>query len=414
MIGTLRVSRRPRPAPPFAWQELLPTPGGAWPTVNMTAAYYNGKTYFGYCAPSGEIHVASYDHTSYAVTISPAIITGFASDTHNGPSVLVRSSDHKIVIAVGSHTTGIMYRAISTNAEDVSAWGSATNINSSLGATYVSYANLFQLSGESGKIYLFYRDNSTGAVVDAKLVFSTSTDGGATWAAQTTLYTPPSGRAPYWSIDSDSVSRIDFAVTDGAVINNTVANLYHFYYTGGAYFKSDGTLITAGLPLAASNMTQIYDGVTNGVMSTFIGIACDGPTVAFLAANVGGYATSPFNLWYAKYSSGWSPHNFDNTNYNGFQGGITVDRSDVSRVFGGKYDSNLSQIMLYATSDGGTTWTSGQLTDDTDQINNAPISPRDADPGLRAIWIHGPQAPYTTVGPASFTVDVRGYPNPHA
>ncbi len=412
MIGTLRVSQHPTLGPPLPWRALIPMPGGAWPSITMSSAYYNGNTYIGYGDPAGNMRVASYNHATHAVTISPPIVSGLDSDTHNAPSVLVRQSDHKIVIAIGVHATGIMLVAISTNAEDVSAWGSATNINSSIaGLGYYNYANLFQLSGESGKIYLFYRGNTTGAVANGHLAFSTSTDGGATWAAQTDVYVPPSGKAGYWSIDSDSTNRIDFAVTSGTVFDDTSGDLYHFYYTGGSYYKSDGTLITAGRPYGASNLTQIYDGTTNGFMSNSIEISCDGPTVSFTAANTGGYVAFPINLWYSRYSAGWTPHNFADTNFAGFDGGVTLDRSDTSNVFAGRYDAVQAQMWLYTTSDGGTTWTSQQLTDDTDQINNAPVSPRDADAGLTGIWVHGPQAPYTTVAAVSFTVDIRGYPN---
>lgn len=385
-------------------------PGGGWPGNQINASYYNGVTYFGYIDTRGALRVSSYDHTTHDVATSPGIVTGLTADIHSAPSVLVRSSDHKILIAVAPHATAHMYVAVSTNAEDVSAWGSATDINSTLGGTQYTYANLFQLSGESGKIYLFFRDAQDTAATNV-LCYSTSTDAGSTWAAQTALYKTASALS-YWVIDSDSTDRIDIATDDGTAVEGDAASLYHFYYSSSAFRTSDGTAITGTKPYGVSSLTKVYDS-TNGAVRVPTSVASGStPCVVFAAANATDWATNPEVYWYAKYSSGsWDANEITDCgadpNDNLFESGVTIDQTDSSRVFLGKVADGQYQMFAYTTSDGGTTWTSSQLTSDADQPNWHPVSVRDADAGLTCLWSYGPAQPN-----GAFCCQIRGYPNP--
>lgn len=405
----LRVPHVPQrnPLPDF---KLLDVPGGGWVEINISATYYSGITYFGYINPSGEVRVASYNHTTHAVVVSPAIVSGLTVDLHNTPSVLVRSSDQKLLIAIAPHSAPHMYVAVSTNALDVSAWGAATDINGTLGGNELSYANLFQLSGESNKIYLFYRDFESAGVVNGTLCYSTSTDGGATWTAQTSVYQVPAYMQ--FACDSDSNSRIDFILTDGQIARGDTANTYHMYYQGGSFQKSDGTTISATKPFAPSATTKIYDGATNGSVSTDVSLVSSGPTVAFAAANTGGWASHPENNWYGVWNgSSWNVHlmadtgQIPNVNFN--EPGVAVSRSTPSQVFVSRAVSGVVQVFLYKTSDNGVTWSNQQLSFSLGDPNIFPIVPRNEDSRLRALWLSGPQTP------TSFSCQVLGYPNPN-
>lgn len=392
--SSLRVSRRAPHPSPTAYGDVGDMPWGGYTSTTINAAYYNGKTYIGYEDGNGAIHVLSYNHSTGAIVISPSIVTGLAVDTHCGPSVLVRQSDHKIVLAVTGHGVNHMYIAVSTNAEDVSSWGAANDIASTLagGAAY-TYANLVQLSGESGKIYLFYRDNGP---TDAVYCYSTSTDGGATWAAQTQLYAPAQGNnAPYAWLTTDSATRIDFAVNDGNVEDSKPGSLYHFYYSGGSFFTSTGTTISVAKPYASSNLTKILDGPTSGGTLTTMHIVNSGPTIVFDAAPAAGLGTGPLNIRYAAYSGGaWSVHTItDNGTGSGSpainSGGSCINPNNTSQVFLGKSVSGVYQAFLYQTSDGGTTWTNTQLTSDVSSGNFGFNTPRDAASGLLSFWGYG-------------------------
>lgn len=406
--AALRVPHYPQ-VPAAAWEQILEMPGGGFPGNTVGAAYYNGNTYFGYIDGNGAIRVSSYNHATRAVTKSPAIVSGLAVDYHSGPSVLVRSSDHKIVIAAAPHQGTHMYVAVSTNAEDVSAWGAATDIASTLGGTAYTYANLFQLSGESGKIYLFYRDVASST---NWLTYSTSTDGGSTWAAQTHLY-GNSGHQSYWAIDSDSMSRIDFITSDGAADADGFGSVYHFYKSGSSYYKSDGTVISASLPLVPSNLTKIYDGATNGYVRVPSSvITTGGPYAGWASYNSAG-AGSNEAYWYGVFTGGaWTVNQIDDTGSvpeipGAAEGDVAIDAIDPSIVYVSRKSSGRWQMFRYETSDSGATWGSSQLTDDaSDGGDIKPLVPRDAAVGLRCLWQSG------TYGPAGtpFSFQLRKYP----
>lgn len=417
MTGSLLRVPRGTPSSGLDFQQLIGPPSGFIAGDNCgPAVYYNGNTYFGFCDSNGNIKVAKYNHAASTVAVSPAIITGLTPDVHATPSVLVRSSDHKLVLASLLHNTAHAYIAISTNAEDVSAWGAATDIGTTLAGTAYTYAHLHQLSSESGKIYLFFRDtvSTTGS-----FAFSTSTDGGSTWSAETVLYTN-SGKACYGASFSDDNSRIDFQVSDGNAGNGDTASVYHFYYTGGSYFKSDGTTISVSLPFGPSNLTKISDGATNGSVVDPYGIVGGAnPIVVWSAYNTLGSA-HPENYWYAKYSGGaWSPHTIDTTGSNPDprfgDGGVAIDRIDPTQVYVSRQTGTYAwQLLLYQTNNAGASWTSTAITADTDVIdslNLEPITPHNAAAGLRCLWCYGPH--YAIAGTPSHeppqTV-IRGYP----
>lgn len=415
MIAALRVPRQPPLASPASWRRLVDVvQGGAWANTTTSAAYYNGTSYIGYIDLTGTIRVASYDHASHAVAVSPSIMGGFNVDLHTAPGILVRSSDHKILVAFCQQATNHMYIALSSNAEDVSAWGSATDIASTLaGGGQYTYGNLSQLSGASGDIYLHYRDglDSTG-----KLCYSVSTDGGSTWSAQTVLYQATNGG--YWTFDCDDTARLDFLVSDGSAASGDTASVYHFYYDGSSYYQTDGTPISASLPLAPADLTKVCDGATNGSVRFPYGIVgAGGPYACWAAANTGGWAANPENYWYAVYTGGaWSAHTIADAgaipNNDIFEGGVAIDRIDPTKTYVARSVSGNYQLFLYETSDGGSTWTSSQLTSDTgDTENYHPLAPHNAASGLRCVWSGGTIAPDTTT---NFSCQIRGYPNPQA
>ncbi len=421
--GTLRTPIRP--GSPLSFFPLA-SPAKGWTGADLIAScvYYNGKTYFGFVDLGGAIRVGAYTHSSRTVAISPAIVT-IIPDVHCTPSVIVRQSDQKLVIACSAHnlTPSVQaYIAISTNAEDVSAWGAPNNITSTLGGTSYTYMKLVQLSGESGKMYLFFRDEQDSQA-NAALCYSTSTDGGATWAAQTVLYKRTGGHQPYWAIETDDVSRIDFIAADGSsAAGDADASVYHFYYTGGSRYKSDGTLISASLPLAPSNLTKIYDGATHGgVRAPYSAMVGPSPFGTWTSYDLAGSGSNE-HYWYGSCDSGgtWTVNEIVDAGtppVTGFaEGGAYLDKTDGTVVYVSRKWSGFMQIFRYKTADSGATWTNTQLTSDEegqfgDSLNLRPISPRHAASDLQAIWCFGPHY-NDTDGYETSTASIRGYPNP--
>lgn len=423
--GSLRTPLRPQGAPPAFFPFAAPAKGWTGTDANATAVYYNGKTYFGFVDIGGAIRVGAYTHATRTVAISPAIVT-IIPDIHCTPSVIVRQSDQKLLLACSPHnlTPSVhMYIAVSSNAEDVSAWGAATDIQGTLGGTSYTYAKLVQLSGESGKIYLFYRDEQDSQA-SAALCYSTSTDGGSTWTAQTVLYKNSGSHQPYWSIETDDSARIDFVAGDGsAAAGDSTASLYHFYYTGGSRYKSDGTLISASLPLAPSNLTKIYDGTNGGLRVPYSISVGPSPFATWATYDVAGSGSNE-HYWYGTCDSGgtWTVNEIVDAGsppVTGFaEGGAYLDKIDQTVVYVSRKVSGFIQIYRYKTANSGATWTNTALTSDTngqmgDSLNIRPISPRHAASDLRALWCFGPHY-NDTDGYETSTAEIRGYPNPFA
>ena len=427
MIRSLTYTPKLPPVSASQWFELVGSPCG-WVGSDIVsgAVYYNGKTYFGFIDLNSAARVATYDHASGHVAISPAVVaTNLVADVHCTPSVMIRASDHRLVLAVAPHDnvpSVHLYVAVSTNPQDISSWNAPTDIASGLGGTSYTYAKLIQLSGESGRIYLFYRDEqNTGAT--SALCYSTSTDGGATWSAQTTLYKQANAQS-YWVIETDDTSRIDFAVSDGTAFYAQPSSLYHFYYQSGSFYKTDGTLITTTPPFSPSDLTKVYDS-SNGYVRVPYSIAGgSSPAIGWAAWDASGSGANE-KYWYGVWSGGaWHVNavldqGAPQTAYFS-DGGIAIDKTSPNTVYVARLIASNWQIIKAVTSDNGASWTTTRLTNDTglvgDTYNLRPISPHNAVGGLKVAWSFGPH--FLNGGAvAGHTLEqasaqVRGYPNP--
>jgi hypothetical protein len=294
-----------------------------------------------------------------------------------------------------------MYVRTATNPEDASAFDAKVNLASQLGSNYVTYPVPFQLLSEtSDPIHLFWRDIPEGASGTETLAFSKSTDGGATWAPQTVLFTPGSGIRSYRQIASNGLDRIDFAVTDHHPADGATS-LYHFYYTGGSYYKSDGTLITSSPPLTVADLTLVYDGSTERCWVWDIAYNVSGnPVIAFPTFP----STSAHRYRRARWTgSAWDIKTIiDNAGggINGggepyYSGGMALDPDNPDVVWasvgvgGGRWD-----IYRCGTSDGGATWTTEALTSSGKNVR--PTAVQNHAPNLQVVWMVGTYSSYTS------------------
>jgi hypothetical protein len=138
---------------------------GAWSWfADPRAVYHAGahhRTYFAYVTSAGDVDVASYDHDSgqiAATVLAPA----FQVDDHANPALYVRR-DGRIVVFWSAHMGAEMYYRVSTAPEDVSAFGDARTLGTNSSGTHgYTYPNPVALSGEGGRLYLFWRGADTG------------------------------------------------------------------------------------------------------------------------------------------------------------------------------------------------------------------------------------------------------------
>lgn len=376
---------------PFA---LTAAGEGGWPSNMSPALYHNGVTYFGYADSAGYMNARTYTHATEIV--SSAVQIGgptTPSDWHNDPALLIRASDSRILTVLCDHDAPTIYTRLSTNPEDITAWGASTNIDSQLGGSDYTYPVLFE---QSGTIHLFYRDFQGGTT--GVMCYSTSADDGATWTAQTELY-KNAGKYAYWQVCSDG-SRIDIATTDGS-LEADHASVYHFYIEGGNRYKSNGTLISASLPLAPADLTKIYDGATNG--ARFVnGLARVGSGIAVTFPV---FVTSDEGYRYARWNGAWGTNSVVNAGHTGdafVEGGVVVDPADLNTLLLSRYIGGQWQIFEYATLNAGTSWVSKQLTSGTD-ASVYPSFIRNHAGGLTRLWLYGTATSYT-----SFSLAVYG------
>lgn len=220
---------------------------GAWTWYNdPRALFHHGKLYFGYVqSGTSKSGLSVFDPQTGAT--SNLWLSGFTQlDDHNNPGLLVKQ-DGKMLAIFSRHISDQYFsyrRSQSTNPVSPSDWATEQNlVNSGAGMTY---ANPFELANEGGKIYNFCRNQNFNPTI------YTSTDGGSNWSAPQHFISAGTGGTvrPYVKYASDYSGRVDFLYTDGHP--RDVANsLYHLYYAGGAFYKTDGTLVKnyASLPI---------------------------------------------------------------------------------------------------------------------------------------------------------------------
>lgn len=372
---------------------------GAWTYTGANAIRYNGVVYFGWVDASGNVEVATYTEatgvTSSAVTLHAALET----DWHDAPAITVRDDGH-IVAAYSRHSGTTMYVRVSTNSEDISAWGSEVSLDASLGGFQYTYPWLF---AAGSTLWLFYRNDGPGVTLGEPSYwsYSTSTDGGTTWAAQTQLYTTTdTTRLCYFNVDFDGVSRFDFAVTDGTYDADN-ASVYHFWMTtAGARYKSDGTSIAASLPIKQSDCTLVHTAVSGARYPYAIRSGSGNPVITWPEWTAGAK-----DWYYARWNgSSWDVTNVVSDGTTGaawVEGGFSPEYADpsvawLSRSTGGHY-----QVFRYKSWDNGATWTATQIsTSPSDDFY--PVAVRNAG-RLRAIWLRG-----TASSATSFSLAIRG------
>lgn len=350
-----------------------------------------GQSWIGYVARGGSIRVLEYDHSTDTVAVR-TIHSGFAADDHNVPALLVRDSDDKVLTVYSAHNSTPINRRISTNALDVSAWGSATNLDGQLGGSRYTYPNLAQLTGVTGDpIYLHYRDEPS-AGTDSRWNRSVSMDDGVTWSAQSIIFRQASRRS-YWTTISDGVDRIHYFVYNGET--GASGAIGHFYYDGAAntYHASDGTNIGSP-PFDKTEITTIVSGFVILPMTPYL----DGANpVCVAVATIGGTYRYYFLRWTG---SAWIAVEVANGGTGYPYSSPTLRATFAACLDDGDLDTfysleptgagTNSELYRYRTSDNGATW-GGRLamTSGTGILQTRVAPVRNRNPELAVFWTYG-------------------------
>ena len=411
-------------------------PDGAWTWYNdPRALFHNGILYFGYVrAADGKTVLSALDlQTGQRTDLWTS--TRIERDDHNVPGLLVKQ-DGTMLAVYARHGTDrfFAYRLTSsTNPCTPADWG-AELVSADTG-TGVTYANPFQLRGESGRIYNFARNLNYNPTVFV------STNSGLNWSSpQIVIRTGTGGIRPYVKYCSDYNTRIDLLYTDGHPRDIT-NSLYHIYYQNGAFYKTDGVLLKnfTNLPIlhdAGERGTVIYQysdapqSDPNQWIPTGRAwcweIACDTngmPVCVFTVQrdNVTGTNWYDDRIYY--YYARWTGTNWQKqfiahagrplySAEDDYAGGICIDPQDTRVVYissNAQDPFNLSdttnvplranaryELWRGITTNGGLSFTWQQITSNSPVDNLRPYVPRRNGGEPCVLWFRGTYTSYTS------------------
>jgi autotransporter-associated beta strand protein len=414
------------------------TSDGAWTWFNdPRAVFHNGALYFGYVRASDGRSALSTFNLQTGLTTNLWASTLTETDDHDVAGLQVKQDG--TMLAVWARHGGdqfFSYRlSTSTNPVSPADWGAEQTIsNSGAGLTY---ANPYQLTNESGKIYDFCRDLNYNPTV-----FS-STNGGATWSApQLMIKTGTGSTRPYVKYCSDYNSRIDFLYTD-AHPDNYTCSLYHMYYQAGSFYQTDGTFLTnfSSLPILHDSsqhgsVVYLYNANASSDPNQWIatarawcweiGYQTNSQSVCVFQAKVDavtGSAWSDARIYY--YYARWTGTNWQKRFiaqagrplYNGqpdYGGGMALDPQDPNTIYistdaANPFDLTTTtnvplgshfEIWKGVTSNGGLTFNWQAVTTNSAVDNLRPYIPRRFGGEPCVLWFRGTYTSYTSFSTA--------------
>lgn len=378
------------------------------------AVHYNGATYIGSITTAGSIVISKYVHATRTTT-SFTLSANLQADDHNNPAIHILP-DGRIAAFYCKHNdaSGHRYR-VSTNPEDISAWGSETLISSGI-TLPVTYANPRRLSQDPDRLWLFYRAGA-GASSDNGLHYKTTTDL-STWGAEVAVWKNVTGGAstPYYKIIDDGVKRFHFAATDKHPVGGQ-SSVYHWYMElDGSnvprWYKTDGTEIVSALPHGPSVATLVSDGSTVRRWIWDIAIGKDGYPRILGTRYPNNDGTDIRYMHWRWTGSAWaeteicaagtglySPEIY-------YAGGMCFDSIDCNRIYLSVPVNGVREIQEWVSSDNGATW--GVVLDITGNtasgvLNARPFSPRNHPNDLQVLFWSGTYTTFT-----NYSTNVHG------
>jgi rhamnogalacturonyl hydrolase YesR len=401
--------------PPHDRQLILEDAVWTWYN-DERAIIADGHLYVGGVNQAGQVVMVPYALNPVAAArLHPAptvLSTWTERDDHNNPAFL-RFGDTLLAVYSKHHTadfwnfreahvpeTGMWWRL-------ELEWGEEQTFHTEARSTY---ANLFQLSDEGGRIYNFYRADG----FNPNLVWSD--DGGQTWEGGFQfILSGDGGTRPYVKYVGNDRDRIDLVYTDGHPRREPRNNVYHLAYEGGAFHDSAGRMVREmgdlkADPIRPTEGTLIYDG--SGPMGRAwthdFAAYPDGTLMAAFITSPDGAEGGDLRYWVATRKPGsteWENRQIAHagsylyTRERHYAGGITLDPEQPGVVYisanvdphdgtansTGRYQ--LHRATLPADAEEPIAWQ--QLTFDPDRDNIRPFVPLDHGREACVLWVHG-------------------------
>jgi hypothetical protein len=378
---------------------------GAWSWFGEPrAVFHEGehrRTYAGYVTSAGDVKIAQFDHVSSEV-VTGTLKEDLQRDDNASPAVAVRP-DHRLMAFYSGHRGRWMVYTLSSNAEDVTAWGKprAAGGHTSEFAGY-TYPSVAILAAEDHRRYAFWR----GAGFLPTFV---SSERGLDWSEPRAL-AGGAENEPFFKIASDGESAIHMAFTNGHPRHEPVNSIYYVRYEGGAFRRVDGSRVGTmeDLPLSLDAVDLVYDANASGVRAWLWDVAVDSlghPVIAYAAfpaeddhryryarwdgASWVDVEVVPAGAWFPSVEKGRG--HFDAY----YSGGMALDQTDPSILYLSRPVGGVFEIERWTTRDGGRTWSSEAVTAGSTYNNVRPVVPLDHAPdGPGLIWMNGPYVDY--------------------
>jgi hypothetical protein len=356
-------------------------------TTRPKAWYLNDRTYFVYVqGTNGDVEINYWDHDTASIGSPFTLHAALQSDTHAAPSLALRQSDSRIMALYCRQVGPALYKRLSTNPEDTSAFAAEGDLDSFIGGSAYTYPMVHEL-GDDNEWHLWYRSgNATRRW--ARVI---SADDGATWTAGQAIVDITN--TSYVIVQKTSESRLDILGTDGSPGTDTDTSVYHFYYEGGLFYETDGTQITASLPFDHTAMTLVHDG-TGNEGARAVDVRMDGTDVIGLFYEFNDSADARYH-WARWNGSAWSTHEIaDDAKYPvvGFDwqtGGAALDPIDPTRLYASRDVSGTMEMFKYHTDDNGASFTPTVITSGSSSDQHTPTVPVNRDNALRVLWLTG-------------------------
>ncbi len=222
------------------------------------AVYHAGsnKSFFGQVYGPSNTNYSQYifqlDHATGTIT-NFRLGTVDQKDDHNEPSIIIRASDSRLVAVYTEHSGSVIRWRISTNPLDISAWGPEQTVDPNASRLF-TYPSIFQVT--NGDMYIFFRDGPSAGLETANWSYIKSTNGGTSFSGYTTYSNYTYSNATQ---DPTNSNKIHFVVSEhpgDGDFPNTIGTFY-FDASDETFHKTDGTNITASIPLDLTDVTIV-------------------------------------------------------------------------------------------------------------------------------------------------------------
>ena len=390
---------------------------GGWCWFNETRAVrYVGnydRTYWSWIDQDGNVMIGSYDHGSRQSCIFNlhAVI---GVDDHNVAGIGILS-DGKVLATYSAHAASTIYCRVSTLPENIESWSNEITILTDPDRS-ISYPKPVQLSGESNKIYVFFRDGPK-ADPGRYQSYVTSADGGYTWSARQGLMDAGAGNRAYVLLAADGTDTIYFC-SSGHPAEEAKTSVYAFYYHDSRVYRADGTEIGVSpgdLLISRADMDVVYDATREGHYAAWIwDIALVGETPYVVFATFASTTDHRYN--YAKWSgSAWDEHEIttgggsmeESGSQLYYSGGISLNHEAPDVVYFSKPVSSVFEILKGVTNDGGDSWDFSSITSGSTHNNTRPTAILNGRAEMPLLWMHGSYSAYTDFDTLIVTEAVR-------